>query len=122
MMIETTVMRYVNGTACVIGIILNESVLECWVGSLHISNVLEQSLLGLKGNDTNKDVTHYTKKSKARMNIDSIDRNKLRKYLVTYIALFYVDVDPLGIVHIHSGKFSTKEINVYLCKTVGEKQ
>ena len=58
MMIETTVMRYVNGTACVIGIILNESVLECWVGSLHISNVLEQSLLGLKGNDTNKDVTH----------------------------------------------------------------
>ena len=56
------------------------------------------------------------------MEIDSFDRDKLGKYLVTSIAAVSVDSHPQEIVHIHSRKFSTKEINVDSCKTVGEKQ
>ena len=39
-------------------------------------------------------VTHVKEESKARMKIGSIDRDKLRKYLVTSIALFSVDGHP----------------------------
>ena len=82
MMIETTV-RYGHGAAGMIVVNLNESALERWERSLHVSSVLEQNLLGLKGNKTNKNVTHLKEESKARMKIDSTDRDKLRKYLVT---------------------------------------
>ena len=69
MMIETTVMRCCHGPAGVIGITLNESALEHWARSLHISSFFEQSPLGLKGNETNKNVTHHQEESKARMKI-----------------------------------------------------
>ena len=122
MMVETTVMRYGHGPAGMIGITLNESALEGWARNLHVSSVLEQSLLRLKGNEKNKNVTHYKEESKARMKRDRIGRDKLRRYLVAFIAPFSVHGDPLEIVFIHSGKLSTKEIYVDSCKTVGEKQ
>ena len=53
MMIETTV-RYGHGPAGMIVVNLNESALERWERSLHISSVLEQNLLGLRGNKTQK--------------------------------------------------------------------
>ena len=56
------------------------------------------------------------------MKIDSVDRDKLRKYLVTFIALFSVNGHRQEIVHMHLRKLSNKEINVNLCKAVGEKQ
>ena len=121
-MIKTTVMRYGHDPAGTIGITLNESALEHWARSLHVSGFLEQSLLGLKGNETNKSVTHHKEESKAQMKLDTIDRYKLRKYLVTSIAPFSVDGHPQEIVHTHSGKLSTKEINVDSYKTVGETQ
>ena len=65
MMTETTVIRYGHSPAGMIGIILNESALERWVRSLYVSCVLEQYLLGLKGNETNKNVTHHKEESKA---------------------------------------------------------
>ena len=55
------------------------------------------------------------------MKIDSVDRDKLRKYLVLFIALFFVNGHRQEIVHMHSRKLSSKEINVDLCKAVGEK-
>ena len=51
-----------------IGITLNESALERWASSLHVSSVLEQSLLGLKGNETNKNVTQRKRNPSQRMN------------------------------------------------------
>ena len=102
MVIEMTVMMYCHGPASM--------------------SFLEQILLGLEGNETHKSVTHHKEESKARMKIDSIASDKLRKYLVTSIAPFSVDGNPQEIVHIHSGKLSTKEVNVGLCKTVGGKQ
>ena len=77
MMIETTVMRYSHSPADKIGITLNESALERWISILHVSSV--QSLLGVKGNEANNNITHHKLKSKTRMKIDSIDRNKLKK-------------------------------------------
>ena len=56
------------------------------------------------------------------MKIDSVDRDKLRKYLVTFIALFSVNGHCQEIVHMHLRKLSNEEINVNLCKAVGEKQ
>ena len=77
MMIETTVMRYGHGPECMTGITLNESPLERCARSLHVSSVLEQSLPGLKGNETNKNVTHHKEESEAQMKIVSIDCDKL---------------------------------------------
>lgn len=59
MMIETTVMRYGHGPAGIIGITLSESALERWARILHVLSVLEQNFLGLKGSETNKNVTHH---------------------------------------------------------------
>ena len=65
MMIETTVMRcgYVPGG--IIGITLNESALERYARSLYVSSVLEQSLPGIKINETNKNATQHKEESKA---------------------------------------------------------
>ena len=122
MMIETTVMRYGHDPAGMIRIILNESALERWARSLHVSSFLEQNLPGLKGNGTNKSVTHHKEESKEQIKIDSTDCDKLRKYLVTSIVPFSVDDHLQEIVYIHSGKLSAKEIDVDPCKTLGEKQ
>ena len=89
---------------------------------MHVSSVLEQSLLGLKGTKTNKNAAHHKEECKAQMKRDSIDRDKFRKSLVMYIAPSSADGHLQEIVHIHSEKLSTKEINVDSCKTVGEKQ
>ena len=121
-MIETTVMRYGHDPAGMIRIILNESALEHWARSLHVSSVLEQNLPGLKGNGTNKSVTHHKEESKEQTKIDSTDCDKLRKYLVTSIVPFSVDDHLQEIVYIHSGKLSAKEIDVDSWKTLGEKQ
>ena len=48
MMIKTTIMRYGHNPADIIEITLNESALKRWAKSLHVSSVLEKSLLGLK--------------------------------------------------------------------------
>ena len=122
MMIETTVMRYGYVPGGIIGITLNESALERYARSLYVSSVLEQSPPGLKRNETNKNVTQHKEESKAWMKIDSIDRDKLWKNLVTSIAPFFVDGDSQEIVYIHSGKLSTKEINLESCKTLRENQ
>ena len=121
-MIKTAVMRYGHGPASMIGITLNESALERWARCLHVSSVVEQSLLGFKGNETNKNETHHKEEPKIWIKIDSTDCDKLRKCLVTSIAPFSVDGHPQEIVHTHSGKLSTKEINVDSYKTVGETQ
>ena len=88
---------------------------------LHVSSVLEQSLLGLKRTKINKNAAYHKEKCKAQMKINSIDRDRLRKYLVIFIAPSPADRHLQEIVHIHSEKLSTKEINVDSCKTV-EKQ
>ena len=85
-------MRCDHGPTRMLRIILNESALERWARSLHVSSVFEQSLLGLKGNETNKNVTHHKEESKAQIKIYSTDRDKLRKYLVTSMSPFSVDV------------------------------
>ena len=77
MMIETTTMRDGHGSADMIAITFYESALERWARSLHVSSFIEQNFLGLKGNETNKNVTHHKKESKAQMKIDSIDCDKL---------------------------------------------
>ena len=41
---------------------------------------------------------------------------------MTSIAPFFVDGDSQEIVYIHSGKLSTKEINLESCKTLRENQ
>ena len=56
------------------------------------------------------------------MKIDSTNRDKLRKYVITSIAPFSVDGHPQEIVHMHSGKLLIKEINIDSWKTVREKQ
>ena len=55
-MIETTVVRYGHGPAGVKGITLNENALGRWARRLHISSVLEQSLVGLKESNSTKDI------------------------------------------------------------------
>ena len=70
MVIEMTVMMYCHGPASM--------------------SFLEQILLGLERNETHQSVTHHKEESKARMKIDSIASDKLRKYLVTSIAPFSV--------------------------------
>ena len=80
---------------------------------------LEQSLLGLTQNK--KNVPHHKEESKARMKIDRIDCDKLRKYLVTSITHFFVDGYSPEIVLINLGKLIIKEMKVDSCKTIGEK-
>ena len=89
--------------------------------SFHVLIVLEQSLLGLKRNETSKNATNHKEEPKARMKIDCIDFDKLRKYLAISIAPFSADGHPQELVHIHSGKLSSKEINVDSWKTIGKK-
>ena len=50
---------------------LNESALERRESILQVFSV--QSLLGLKENEANNNVTHHKEKSKTRMRIDSTD-------------------------------------------------
>ena len=120
MMIKMTALRHGHGPAGTIGIDLNG--LEGWAKSFHVLIVLEQSLLGLKRNETNKSVTNHKEEPKARMKIDCTDCDKLRKYLATSIAPFSADGHPQELVHIHSGKLSSKEINVDSWKTIAKKQ
>ena len=82
---------------------------------------LEQSLLGLTRNETNKNVTHHKEKSKARRKLDHPDCDKLRKYVVTSITPSFVDSYSLEIVLINLVKLTIKEIKVDSCKTIREK-
>ena len=122
MMIETTVMRYGHGPAGMRGITLNENALNRWARSLHISSVLEQSLVGLKETSSTKDVLCHKEESHLRIKSDSKDRKQLRKYLATCINPLSVEDHRNEIVNMHSGKLSTDQINEDSCVLVGKKQ
>ena len=71
MVIEMTFIGYCHVQAGMIGINVNNSALESWAKNLHVSSVLEQSLLGLNINQRSKNVTHHKGESNAQMNVDS---------------------------------------------------
>ena len=71
MVIQMIFMGYCHVPACMIGINFNNSALESWARNLHVLSVLEQNLLGLNGNETNKNVIHSKGESRAQMKVDS---------------------------------------------------
>ena len=123
MMIETTVMRYGHGPEGMKGITLNENALVRWARSLHISSVLEQTLVGLKVSNSTKYILCHKEESQSRIKSDGKDREKLRKCLATCINPLSVEDHPKEIVNIYSGKLSIDQNNgVDSCVSVRKKQ
>jgi hypothetical protein len=104
------------------GITFQQKALDRWARSLHVSSVMDKCLLELKDSNTNQDVTTHKEESKARMKSDGTDRDKIKKFLLTSIGPFEHEDHPSEIVNIHSGKLSSKEINVDVSVPIGKKQ
>ena len=53
---------------------------------------------------------------------DALDRENIQKFLATCIHAFSIEEHQTDIVNIHSGKLSTKEVNVDSCVSIGKQQ
>ena len=106
--IETTVMRCGHGPSGMVGITFNEKALDRWAKNLHISSLVEQSLLGLKDGTTNNDVTKHRGESLSRIKSDALDRENIQKFLATCIHASSIEEHQIDIVNIDSGKLSTR--------------
>ena len=78
MMIETTVMRYGHGPNGMTGLTFNEKALFRWVKSLHISNIVEKTLLDLKEANTSRDMSHHKEEGRSQIIEGEKDREKTR--------------------------------------------
>ena len=115
-------MGYGHGPSGMVGITFNEKALDRWSKSLHISSLVEQHLLGLEGGTTNNYVTKHKEESLSQIKSDTLDRENIQKFIVTCIHAFSIEEHQTDIVNIHSGKLSTKEVNVDSCVSIGKQQ
>ena len=109
-------MRYGHGPSGMKGITFNEKSLDGWAKSLHMSSIMEKSLLDLKESETT------IEEGASRIKEDGKYREKIRNFLSTCIHLFGAEDHPPEIVNIHSGKLSNKDVNVDKCFAIGREQ
>lgn len=84
-------MRYGHGPGGIVGITLKPSTLKRWALSLHICSQLVKDVTGMRESDSQQTVTVHKEEMPARIQSDAVDREKLRKRLIT-------GIDPMGLL------------------------
>lgn len=112
MFIETTFMRYGHGPGGLIGITLKPSALKRWALSLHICSRLLKDLDEMRDSTQSCFITTHKEESKARIDSDSSDRQKIKDKLQTLIDPLNPDEHPDRLLNVATGSIAPNNVNV----------
>ncbi len=119
MFIETTFMRYGHSHGGLTGITLNDSATRRWALSLHTCSQIIRDITSMR--DAISDNTnHHKEETKACMQSDAADRNKLREKLGQCIHPFNPVGHPPALFNIVSGKLADVSVNVQNALQIGQ--
>ena len=122
MFIESTFMRYGHEAGGLVGLMLQPSAVSRWALSLHVCSQLRVDLASMKDGKKNTVMTSHKEETKARIQSDAVDREKVRATLSTFIDPFQSNSHPVGILNIANGLVSDNNVNADSSLEIGQQQ